>query len=466
MKKAGEKMKSENKKQLYAVLLAIINIILLYSIINFDYYEVPIILKVLAGLLVLVVSGYKLGELLNQNVWHGIVMFRSKKMIEEIDYIARRFEKIIVVLCDITLIWGLGLLGSYILYKHSKKSIRRTLMISLVGLFLLVFTLFYIAPIVSVLSMSVISGIDYSTAIAESQEQMFDMMLDISKILVVVGGYMMFFVFLLVYSSVMIIYNLILTVMTGVQAPEPSAVMIIPGVSIPFFEGIIAMIILLAFHELSHGFLARVAKVKLESVGVVLIGILPIGAFVEPNEKELEKRSVIEKVRTFMAGSGVNFIILFISFLVFLIAEPYLSSQIDYNVVYYGNITEFKDAVVISVNDIPAKELNFSEIPYKKGDEVRVLTDRGEFITFADEKNMIGIVQKTYFENSVAEFVFNLIALCMVLNFFVAIFNLLPAFIFDGYKILESVFDKKYLKYINYLIILSILIQFLPWLWK
>ena len=93
----------------------------------------------------------------------------------------------------------------------------------------------------------------------------------------------------------------------------------IPGVTIPFLAPLIAIIILVFVHEFSHGITARVEGVKVESVGVVLLGFLPIGAFVKPNEKKVQKLKPVKKLRIFAAGAFSNIVfalllLLFVSF--------------------------------------------------------------------------------------------------------------------------------------------------------
>ena len=43
---------------------------------------------------------------------------------------------------------------------------------------------------------------------------------------------------------------------------------------------------MIIIHEFSHGILARVENVKINSIGLLLFAIIP-GAFVEPDEEKL-----------------------------------------------------------------------------------------------------------------------------------------------------------------------------------
>ena len=90
-----------------------------------------------------------------------------------------------------------------------------------------------------------------------------------------------------------------------------------PGyILIPFWFWIITIGVILVPHEMFHGVIARAEKIKLKSVGLLLLAIFP-GAFVEPDDKQLKKASLMTKLRIFSAGSFANILI---SFAVFLLA--------------------------------------------------------------------------------------------------------------------------------------------------
>lgn len=59
----------------------------------------------------------------------------------------------------------------------------------------------------------------------------------------------------------------------------------IPGINpaLPLTYGWIALIITLVFHEIAHGFQSKANNIDVDSTGL-LHAVVPIGAFVEPNE--------------------------------------------------------------------------------------------------------------------------------------------------------------------------------------
>lgn len=103
-----------------------------------------------------------------------------------------------------------------------------------------------------------------------------------------------------------------------IPSSQPSS---IPGViGIPFWFWIITIAIILIPHEFMHGVIARMEKVRLKSVGLLLLAIFP-GAFVEPDEKQLAKKGIWTKLRVFAAGSFINILI---GLSVFFIAQTFL----------------------------------------------------------------------------------------------------------------------------------------------
>ena len=120
-----------------------------------------------------------------------------------------------------------------------------------------------------------------------------------------------FFMFLMLYF-------LILSLQTLLEAP--SVGLIIPGVDMPgqqFYvppEGIIALATVIVVHEFGHGILARVEGVSIKSIGVLLLAIIP-GAFVEPDDEEVESVSRLSKLRIYVAGSISNLILAAVAFL-------------------------------------------------------------------------------------------------------------------------------------------------------
>jgi membrane-associated protease RseP (regulator of RpoE activity) len=122
------------------------------------------------------------------------------------------------------------------------------------------------------------------------------------------------------FFMLLMLYFLIISLQTLLQAP--SVGLILPGVDIPgqpifipLGYGLIGLATVIIFHEFAHGILARVEGVRIKSIGVLLLAILP-GAFVEPDEEEVKKVSRLAKLRIYVAGSISNLMLALLSLLI------------------------------------------------------------------------------------------------------------------------------------------------------
>ncbi|MFB6269548.1 MAG: site-2 protease family protein [Halobacterium sp.] len=112
---------------------------------------------------------------------------------------------------------------------------------------------------------------------------------------------------------------------TLANPPEPSAVnqprnaLVIPGVSdfMPLSvapEIVGGLFIGMVVHEFGHGLMCRVEDITIESMGLALLAVLPIGAFVEPNEESQQRADRGARARMFAAGVTNNFVVVVVAF--------------------------------------------------------------------------------------------------------------------------------------------------------
>jgi membrane-associated protease RseP (regulator of RpoE activity) len=103
------------------------------------------------------------------------------------------------------------------------------------------------------------------------------------------------------------------------SAVAPEMMLGLPGINpiIPLWYGILGIAVAIIIHEFAHGILSRVANIKVESLGLLFL-IVPMGAFVEPNEEEIKKTTRQHRSRLFAAGPGTNMLAAFITFLIFI----------------------------------------------------------------------------------------------------------------------------------------------------
>src|SRR5436853_3432176 len=92
--------------------------------------------------------------------------------------------------------------------------------------------------------------------------------------------------------------------------PSPDLLLGLPGINpiIPFGYGIFGLAVAIVLHEFSHGILARAAKIRIRSLGIIFL-IVPIGAFVEPDEEELRALPRRDRARLFAAGPATNIVL-------------------------------------------------------------------------------------------------------------------------------------------------------------
>lgn len=99
-------------------------------------------------------------------------------------------------------------------------------------------------------------------------------------------------------------------IISNVRTISPLANFLLPGLN-PFLPLSVwlAIIVAVVIHEASHGIVARSLGLKIKAAGVLLLAFLPIGAFVELDDKQLKESRSRDSLRVLGAGSGINFIV-------------------------------------------------------------------------------------------------------------------------------------------------------------
>lgn len=319
--------------------------------------------------------------------------------------------------------------------------------------------------------------------------------------------------------------NVTYLIITGV-IKQPAAQLVIPipleqtavgpgFIGIPFWFWIIIIGAILIPHEAFHGIIARAEKIKLRDVGLMLLLLqfisIPIviiyfiytgtfdfmlfliallmsfpGAFVEPEEKQLNKSKLMTKLRIFSAGSFIN---IFIGLLLILLVQNLLWYP-NVNGVLITGVNETSPAGQIGLKpgmileSINGKEINIDfyryssmllTIPksntenityviaaqslfenladYKPGDVVKLNVNGinydlklGEHPSYKDFP-YIGITSKAYTKNiSLFSVVFPLFGLMSLLSILVGTFNILPIYPLDGGLIVKGITEKYFKK--------------------
>ena len=97
---------------------------------------------------------------------------------------------------------------------------------------------------------------------------------------------------------------------SGIRPAGADEIFVLPGINpiLPLWYGLLGLIITLVVHEGGHGVLARANDLRVKSLGL-LFAIVPIGAFVEPDEDEIKETSIRKRLRVFSAGPMVNVVV-------------------------------------------------------------------------------------------------------------------------------------------------------------
>jgi membrane-associated protease RseP (regulator of RpoE activity) len=177
-----------------------------------------------------------------------------------------------------------------------------------------------------------------------------------------------FGVLMVVLVSVFITAMLVISVRyTLILQPEPTGIykpqniLLLPGINeyVPStFAVWLAFIITIAVHEFGHGFLCRVENITVKGMGV-LLAVIPIGFFVEPDEEELEKTKGMPKARMFGAGITNNLIVGFSCFVLMILligvavsaTAPFIHGIYQDYPAYEAGVPQ--GSVVKAVNGIP-----------------------------------------------------------------------------------------------------------------
>ena len=118
---------------------------------------------------------------------------------------------------------------------------------------------------------------------------------------------------------------------TEIEPASPSEIVLIPGVSptIPLVWGLVGLIVALVIHEYGHGILTRAHGMRVRSFGLLILGLIPIGAFAEPEGREIMRAPRRERQRVFAAGPAINIYGAFIFFIVMALVANTLTPVIN-----------------------------------------------------------------------------------------------------------------------------------------
>lgn len=197
----------------------------------------------------------------------------------------------------------------------------------------------------------------------------------------------------------------------GVRDIGPQANLLIPGLNplLPWTYGWIALVITIVIHEAGHGIVARVYNAKVESTGLVLFLIFPIGAFVNIQREELEKTSLRHKCSILTAGPLNNMILAAASLIALYFVVSTLnplpgldeSPRVLVGEVRHGSLAEqlgiTQRSIIQSIDGQEIKKLNDvgEVLRASEGDDIEVIWKdaRGNVLTETgrNENGLLGV---------------------------------------------------------------------------
>lgn len=385
---------------LVGILVVLLSAFLFYFILNIgsfiEGFEISGFLKFILIAVEMFIVGKILSKRYKLDTEIGLILLKSKKGLEFIEKISQ-YKKLWNFLADLGVTISYGAIGTLMMRRNASWPTF------ILGMILLSAILFFIAPLALHFLSTVITGsiFEDGPTMSLGGEQLTAIFLLAVTLL---GGFFLSLMVGLVYYGVYIltlVFQFIFLGGSDLLATQPGGTLLLPGVNLPFFEGIIALIIVLVVHEGAHAILSRIASVPLKSSGIVLFGIIPIGAFVEPDENILRGTPQREQTRVLVGGSTANFLTSVVCFSLFIPLAILLSGLEPGTAVLY----------------------------------------------------------------LILRFLYIALGLAFSLNFIVATVNLLPLPLFDGYRILEVNIPKKIVvNALMYITLIAFLLNFLPWL--
>jgi membrane-associated protease RseP (regulator of RpoE activity) len=151
------------------------------------------------------------------------------------------------------------------------------------------------------------------------------------------GMFLMFA--LIIFSDIIMVTSLYEQTMPAPsEIHELRNIFLIPGINkfIPVVWGIIGLIVTLVVHEFSHAIMSKAEDIRVKSMGLILV-LIPIGGFAEPDEEQLfgtrdkdkgrengvtsDQKTATrrQRIRILTAGVMANFVTAFVAFVLFFI---------------------------------------------------------------------------------------------------------------------------------------------------
>ena len=432
-------------------------------------------LKFILSMIILGINGVALKYLLGMEGEFGLLLFRLKNGDKGIEKLWKIFGKYWNNLTDIGLVMGFGL-TSKLGFKHiNNKNFGIGVICILFSVVVLGFSGVIAISLMNIPLESLMQNIRSASSIPYLSY--------ISLAITIVFGVVGFAIFSIVMNAGQILASIVAYLLgdtTALAASSPGVYPVLPYFTIPLFEGLIAMLVLMVVHEGSHGISALISKIKLKSTGLITLGFIPVGAFVDIDEKQLDKGKKIDNARVSVAGSAANMFVAFIFFIptiAMLLAMPAFQEQVITVTGTIKNLTYTGDALPIGtkiyfINGTQISNVSqYSDLmdSFKSGEAIMLSTDKGTTETklIIDGQPGFSVAQPLKSEFWYLKPIYATLGLITVLNLLVGIINLLPLPAFDGHRLFKLIFKKeKVVTAITAIIVVAFLMNIVPWIWQ
>ncbi|MCK4327533.1 MAG: site-2 protease family protein [Candidatus Diapherotrites archaeon] len=386
-----------------------------------------------------------------------VVLWKSRRGLKKINAIAKKHHRLWEIYGDFGIILAFGIVGALYVFRRSRRK----------WLYSLAASLFLMSPSISNAVIYLVTGEQYLTT-----NTLFagDLVSQLAlQALLLFFGYSVSLVYLIMQSA----FDIVLGYLTG-TAVQAAVAPALPGIAIkgsPFqipWYGWLAFPILIFVHELSHGILVKATGLRLKATGLLMFGVFPLGAFVEPDEKQLKKAPAQKRLRIYSVGSTANYLTSFAVLAFFILAMvPALDAAGYYDRFesYYdhptiGGVLETSDGYGRLADGMKIISINGTNVPSiavlhnitsgaGPGSLLSIATDQGTFGVRLSNESMIGItgLQDTFhpmpLEMDVVTWLIRFTALVVFFNFIVGVMNLLPMYPLDGGLMLEALTSTK-----------------------
>ncbi len=477
------------KNALARALLTLLIVALELSLIYFIYVtpQLGLAAQWISAILSLMLAGIFIRDINGLIGWWGTYLTSTKRGISFIDSISKRYKWFWNGMAMWGIVLGLGLLS----YPFLKGKIdKRLFVFGLVSLFFMEYYVLTAAfsgfQFINLPQLQITQPSGGSLLTGGSSP-----LAIIYYIVTLVFGFTGLFMALLLFNAGTIVLKALLyagSVAAGspnnsiLQGVVPGVAPLIPGIDIPLVAGIASLAVLLIVHEFAHGILSRIAKIRVKSIGLLVLGIIPIGAFVEPDERQLSKLDTTKQSRILAAGSASNFVWAVIFFLLLSgllafiypnVVNVYIGSTVPgypaANVLQPGmQILYVNGYRIYNITTLENVEANV-----KPGDTVTMVTNTGtySFTAIAVNGSSRGYIGYSPYEavpntpqGNITEFLYSFFSLSLLFNISLAVINLFPIPMFDGWRLYKAnIKSKRIVKWFAIFITLLLVINVLAW---